>query len=91
MEKTDPAPTTLVPFPGATIAPLGPNEVIVEMLEKALEEARSGHLIGLGIVKVERQPIGFVNNFEAGPDATHSLAAGLIGLLHRVGRALNNE
>lgn len=60
------------------------------MLELALQQAREGQLIGLGIVKVSRGPIMFSQAYHTEPDSSHSLVAGVVSLLHRMGEALND-
>lgn len=63
---------------------------IVEMLERALQQAREGQLIGLAIVKVSREPIMFSQQYHTEPDSSHSLAAGVMSLGHCVSIALSN-
>ena len=62
---------------------------IVEILEKALQQAKQGQLIGIGIIKVNRDPIMFSQTYHPEPDSGHSLTAGVVSLLHRLGAALN--
>ena len=81
----------LANFPGATIARQGTIFEIVALLEVALEQAKSGHLIGLGIVKVSRAPLSFSERWHAEAGAGHSLAAGVSVLVYRLAKKLADE
>jgi hypothetical protein len=78
-------------FPGGTIPTLGADPVIVDLLERALGQARDGHLIAIAIVKVCRQPLAFDQQYHTQPGSSHSLAAGIASLSWMVGSALNKD
>lgn len=67
-----------------------PSPEIIEMLEWALQQAREGQLIGLGLVKVSRDPVMFAQEYHTEPNSSHSLAAGVMSLMHSIGAALND-
>lgn len=84
----DPA-KVVTAFPGASIPGSGEIAEIVKMLERALDQAKSGQLVAIGLVKVRRQPMSFTQDYHTEPGSSHSLAAGVLSLCHRVGEALN--
>lgn len=81
--------TSVIHFPGATIASPRAVSEIVDLLKEAIVKAEAGQIIGLSLVWVERQPLAFEFAHYATAGAKHSLAAGMLGALCRVGKSLS--
>lgn len=82
---------TVVPLKNFSVPSNDAVPEIVEILEEALEQARTGQLVGLAIVKVKRQPLAFSQHYHASQNSNHSLGAGVLSLHHRIGRDLQGD
>ena len=78
-------------FPGASVPAQEPCADIIEMLELALQQAKDGHLVALGLVKVKRQPMAFAQSYHTEPGTSHTFSAGVMSLFQRVAEALNED
>lgn len=73
--------SNITPFPGVVLQTQDAVPEIVECLERALERAKAGDAVGLGLVEVTRDG-AIVDQDEVG--ARHSLLAGMASLNHRL-------
>jgi hypothetical protein len=71
-------------LPNASIPSYDAIPDIVEICEKALADAKSGKLIGIAIVTVERDPIANEFVFHT-QQCRHTLMAGVLGLNWKLG------
>lgn len=90
-EKVVAQPSSVTPFPGASVPRVGCVPEIVEKLEIALSQAKDGSLVAIAIVKVKRQPMGFSIDHHTEPGSSHSLAAGVMAQHHRIASYLIND
>ncbi len=81
---------TVFPGAGGSVPIVKRSEEVIEILERALQQARDGSIVGVAIVKVRRQPVGFSQEFHDEPGTSHTLTAGVAALMWRLGAALNN-
>lgn len=74
-------------FPGLSVPGNEPVKEVVDLLEEALERARSGKLQGIAIIMIERNPELFELMYyqESG---RYALAAGALALQWKLGKKL---
>lgn len=70
----------VVALPGYSVPSNAPVGRVVEILEEALADARSGRIVGVAVVAVERQPLAVTHEFHGEHDSRHHLMAGVMGL-----------
>ncbi len=76
---------------GFSVPSRDPVERVVQLLEEALLEAKSGKMIGLAMVAVLRDPEAFETRFHAEQLGRHSLGAGVLALGFQIGRELTDD
>lgn len=81
--------TKIAYFPGSSIPRADAIPEIVDLLKDALAQAENGDIVGIALVTVRRQPRASFTSWHTEPGTRHDLAAGVMGLHHRVGAALN--
>lgn len=79
--------TNVVALPGNVIPTTDPVPEVVELLEEALEKARSGKLQGVAIVMVERDPVAFNVTYHSAENR-HTLAAGTMCLHWKISQRM---
>jgi hypothetical protein len=77
---------TVIALPGSSVPSLEPVERVVEILERALAQAREGKLTGIAVVKVCRDPQAFSIHFHGEHGSRHSLAAGVLALGYSIAK-----
>lgn len=75
--------SNITTLPGVVIQTQDAVPEIVECLERALERAKAGDAVGLGLVEVTRDG-AYIRSFHHEAGARHSLLAGVASLNHRL-------
>lgn len=78
-------------LPGFSLPSHDPVEKVIEILEEALEAARAGKIVGVGMVTVERDPTTFVTRFHATQNGRHSLGSGVLALGWQIGKVFSED
>jgi hypothetical protein len=77
----------VVALPGFSVPTTDAIPDVVQILEEYLEKARTGKLVGVAVVAVERDPITFDLAYHAA-DHKHTLAAGTLALMWKLGQRM---
>jgi hypothetical protein len=83
--------TNVVALPGYSIPTVKPVKEIVETLEQALQEAKSGKIIGIGLVKIFKEPLQSRTSFYAEQGSTPLLISGVAGMMWSLGEHMNGK
>jgi hypothetical protein len=83
------ADSNVVALPGFSVPNNDVVTEVVDLLEEALEQARSGKLVGIALVAVERDPMCFETRFFGAGQSKHTMAAGALSLGWQIGRNLS--
>jgi hypothetical protein len=81
----------VVALPGYSVPSDEPVETVVDILERALFQAKQGRIVGVALVTVERQPLANVFEWHAEQMSRHTLIAGVTGLHWRMGQIAAEE
>jgi hypothetical protein len=82
---------TVIALPGSSVPNNEPVERVVQILERALVQAREGKLTGVALVKVRRDPQAFSTEFHGEHGSRHSLAAGVLALGYLVAKEVGES
>jgi hypothetical protein len=83
--------SNVVALPGYSAPSTEAVQEIVDILEEALADAKSGKIIGLAIVTAYRGPLRAVHQSHAAHDSSHTVVAGAAGLMWSLGKSMGEE
>lgn len=70
----------VIALPGYSVPSNEPVARVIEILEEALAGAKSGQIVGVALVAVERQPLAATHEFHGEHYSRHHIMAGVMGL-----------
>lgn len=82
--------SNVVALPGYSVPSSEAVQEVVDLIEEALEKAKSGKLQGIAIVMVERDPTTFEVAYHSN-DNKHTLAAGTMCLHWKISQQMSES
>ncbi len=78
-------------LPSFSVPSNEPSAKVVEILERALEMAKSGKVQGVAIVIAEIDPLANEFHYHADQLTKHTLVSGVVGLMWSLGKSVGSD